>query len=433
VLTDEELLERLQEGLSQLNPREDLVDELRRQAAADGSRPFRRPGLRGAPRRLGRGLGLAVGPVVAVIIAVAALTLAGHHDATTPLATNRSTSEAPGRDLKSLERDFSFLRRPQTAADRASPPGPEQFATEVPGMPRVGVQGTFVAIPRLTRLVTSQGVAVRVFVARLRSTRVTPASAATTDRVRRFEATLPSYELLGQVAGEGTGVKLLYAFNNEIATAFAAPRHRIFSLVPATVAKVAWTWPRLFNPITLNYNEAATPTAQVHDNIAVSTAPYSAPPPAADWYGTNGQRIRRLTNPDAVGAQFGPGRFRPAPETPLSRQAERDPATANRIVVLPAPWRGAPRRTFLVLFHVLIQGAKYGAQVTGGPHPGCGESPKYARNGPLVGPPRPRGATFAGLLPIAAACAGQYTVSVYVRGLEGRNYPPFGSATLTVK
>jgi hypothetical protein len=228
-------------------------------------------------------------------------------------------------------------------------------------------------------------------------------------------------------------VKLLYAFNEEIATAFAAPQHRIFSLVPTEVAKVGWAWPRLFNPVTLNYNEPATPTAHVHDNIAVSAAPYSPPPPAADWYDTNGQLIRRLTNPNAVSAQFGPGRSRPAPETPLTRQAERDPSTANRIVVLPAPWRGTPRRTFLVLFHVLIQGAKYGVQVTGGPHPGCGQPPKYARNGPLAGPPRPRGGTFEGLLPIAAACPGHYTVSVYVRGLRGRNYPPFGSATLTVK
>lgn len=428
--TDDELIERLRDGLSALNPRDDLVDALRCQAAADGSRPPRRQARLRAPRRLGSGIALAIGPLVAVIIAIAALTLA--HHAATPSPGKPPAGYAPGRDLTSLERDFSFLRRPQTAADRASFPG-EGFATGVPGMARVTVQATLVPIPQLTRLVTSQGVTVRVFVVRVDPTRVIPASAAATGRVRRFEASLPPYELLGQVAGEGTGVKLLYAFTDDVATAFAAPQGRMFSLVPAGVAEVGWAWPRLFNPVTLNYNQAATPTAHVHDDIAVSAAPYSPPPPIADWYDTDGQLIRRLTNPNAVGAQFGPGRYRPAAESPLTRQAERDPSTLNRIVVLPAPWRGAPGRTFVVLFHVLIQGAQYGAQVTGGPRPGCGQSPKYARNGPLPGPPRARGATFEGLLSIAAACPGLYTVSVYVRGLRGRNYPPFGSATLTLK
>lgn len=431
MLTDQELIERLHEGLSHLNPRGDLVDELRRQAAADSSRPLRRAMLRHAPRRLGTVLGLAVGPLVAVIIGIAALTLAGHH-AATPSATKPPTSYAPRRDLKSLERDFPFLRRPQTAADRASLARPGGFSTAVPGMPpRVTVQATFVPIPQLTRLVTSHGVTVRVFVVRVEPTRVIPASAATAGRVRRFEASLPPYELLGQVAGEGSGLKLLYAFNEDILTAFAAPQHRLFSLVPASVATVGWAWPRLFNPLTLNYNKAATLTAQVHDNIAVSAAPYSPPPPIADWYDTNGQLIRRLTNPDAAGAQFDRGRSRPAPETARTRQAERDPSTPNGIVVVPAPQD--PEGTFLVLFHVLIQNAKYGARVTGGPHPGCVHLPRWARNGSLNGPPAPRGGTFNGFLPMAGSCPGHYTINVYVRGLRGRNYPPFGSATLTVK
>jgi hypothetical protein len=182
----------------------------------------------------------------------------------------------------------------------------------------------------------------------------------------------------------------------------------------------------------LSYNQPATATARVHDNIAVSTAPYSPPPPVADWYDTNRQLIRRLTNPDAGGAQFGPGRSRPAPETVLTRQAEQHPSTPNRIVVLPSPKQRPSDNTFLVLFHVLIQGAKYGAHVTGGPHPGCIHLPAYARDGTLGGIPASRGGTFQGVLPMSGSCAGHYTITVYVRGAGGHNYPPFGSATFSL-
>jgi hypothetical protein len=142
--------------------------------------------------------------------------------------------------------------------------------------------------------------------------------------------------------------------------------------------------------------------------------------------------MQRLTNPNAAGAQFGPGRYQPAPETALTRQAEHDPSTPNRVVVIPAQTRSATATTFLVLFHVLIQGAKYGARVTGGPHPGCVQLPAYARDGALGGVPAPRGGTFGGVLPMTSSCSGHYTVSVYVRGPNRHNYPPFGSATLTV-
>lgn len=432
MLTDEQLIERLRVALSPLNPRADLVDELRRQAAVDMSRPPRQWTPLRASRRLGGGIALAAGPLIAVIIAVAALAFAGHH-ATTPSATMPPPSLSPGRDLKSLERAFPFLRRPQTASDRKPLPDPGGYSRAVPGMPHATVQTKFYPVSQLTRLVTSQGVTVRVFVVHVKPTRVIPVSAAATDRVRRFEASLPPYELLGQVAGEGTGVKLLYAFHDGIATAFAAPHHRMFSLVPAGVAEVRWAWPRLFNSATLDYDAAATASARAHENLAVSAAPYSPPPPTADWYDTTGQLIRRLTNPDAAGAQFGPGRHQPAPESTLTRQAEQHPSTPNRIVVVEAPQRGGAGNIFLVLFHVLIQGAKYGVQITGGPHPGCVRLPAYARNGTLGGIPAPRGGTFQGVLPMAGSCPGHYTVRVYVRGLRQRSYPPFGSAPLTVR
>ena len=209
---------------------------------------------------------------------------------------------------------------------------------------------------------------VRVFVVRVVPTHVIPAAAAATGPVRRFVASLPSYELVGRVSGEGTGVKLLYAFNDEIATGFAAPRHRVFALVPTAVARVVWRWPRLFDSATLGYSQAVSRSAVVHDNIAVTASPYDRPPSIATWYGSDLRVLRRNGNPNAASGQYGPGRSRPSVPTTVTRRAEHDPSTPNRVVVVRAQ-SGAPS-TFLVLFHVLIHGAEYGAHVSG-PHPGC--------------------------------------------------------------
>jgi hypothetical protein len=54
-------------------------------------------------------------------------------------------------------------------------------------MPRAAVQTRFYPLSQLTRLVTSHGVTIRVFVVHVKPTRVIPASAGATDRVRRFE------------------------------------------------------------------------------------------------------------------------------------------------------------------------------------------------------------------------------------------------------
>ena len=108
MLSDEELIMRLREGLSPLHPKADLVLELRRHASPSPSQSRWRWMPRRYPRRLGAGLALAAGPLVAVIVGLAALVLVGHH------AHAPSPTDARARDLKSLERDFPFLRRPQT-------------------------------------------------------------------------------------------------------------------------------------------------------------------------------------------------------------------------------------------------------------------------------------------------------------------------------
>jgi hypothetical protein len=301
-------------------------------------------------------------------------------------------------------------------------------------MPRVTVNGTLFPIPQLTRLVTADGLAVRVFVVRVVPTRVVPPAAAAARRVRRFEASLRRYELLGRLPGAGRGPYALFAAQQ--LTAFPAPGHRIFSLVPARVTAVRWSWPRLFNPRTLNYDPPTTLTARVHNNLAIAATSEAEPPSIGVWYNAAGRAVRRLTNPDAVGAQFGPGRSTPGPETALTRAAERDPSTPNRVVAIPAPSIPAPQparaRAFLVLFHVLIQHAEYGVRVTGGPHPGCVRPPAYGRGTSLPGPPAPRGGTFRGLLSLAGSCPGDYTISAYVRGPHGVNHRAFGSAAITI-
>ena len=437
MLTDQELIDRLRGGLSVLEPRADLFDELVRQTHLDRLRSRALPGTRRRGRRLASGLVLAASVLVVVIVGAAALRLTGHRSASAPEgATTRVTQPLAGRDLAALKRAFPFLLRPQTPADRTASPAQAGFAMAVSRAPRATLWATLAPVPTLTRLVTSEGVTVRVFVARVVVTRVRPASAASLPVVRRAEARLPRYELLGQTAGRGAGSQVLYDTRSGQLTAFTAPGHRIFALVPTGVARVRWSWPRLFNPVSLAYDPPGTLNTTVRDNLAVGVSDNVTPPPVAEWFNTAGQETQRLTNPDAAGAQFGPGRDRPGPETTLTRKAEQDPATPNRIAVLPAPQAptSAQHNSFLVLFHVLIQGAKYGVHITGGPHPGCIHLPyPYERTGRLGGIPAPRGGTFQGILPMAGSCPGTYTLNVYVRQLRGHTYPPFGTAQLTVK
>lgn len=300
MLSDDELIERLRLGLSVLQPRADLIEELHRAAdRADRADRFRRIRTRGGYRRLGTGLALALGVLVVVLVAGAALTLSGRRAGNTRTAAG----SAAGADLSGLERAFPFLLRPQTAADRAATPDNSQIGQIVSRRPTVIVLTKLVALPRLTRLVTSQGITVRVFVARLVVARVDPASASSTGPVRRFEASLPPYELAGQLPGQ-SGPQLVYARvhapGQVMLTAYPASGHRIFSLVPADVTDVHWAWPRARNATAPNGTGARTVTAHVHDNLAISVAPETTTPRLAEWYDGAGHIVRRLTAPDPM-------------------------------------------------------------------------------------------------------------------------------------
>ncbi len=78
-------------------------------------------------------------------------------------------------------------------------------------------------------------------------------------------------------------------------------------------------------------------------------------PPAMIWYGSNGQVVKRIGDV-AAAARVTPLRA-PAPETALSRAAERNPATPNPVWVTPS--QGDARTAFRVRFRVQLNGAEY--------------------------------------------------------------------------
>jgi hypothetical protein len=130
----------------------------------------------------------------------------------------------------------------------------------------------------------------------------------------------------------------------------------------------------------------------------------------------------------------------PGPETRQSRAAERDPATPNKVSVVPtvttlrAVARGSAPAFF---FNVLLNGRTYFARVTGGPRPAC-VRPQSARaslgiRGPL-GERSVRGSTYEDGVPLGVIrCRGTYRLSVSVLDAHNHPYPPFGSATFIVR
>jgi hypothetical protein len=123
----------------------------------------------------------------------------------------------------------------------------------------------------------------------------------------------------------------------------------------------------------------------------------------------------------------------PGPETPLSRAAERDPSTPNRVWVTPST--GGPDTTFVLHFRVLLNDADYNYQLSGTHCPAI-----TANGGGGGGSTDLRGRIWSDGLDAVAGqtwCRGTYHLSATVMDL-GRygmlEYPakPFGTATFTV-
>jgi len=233
------------------------------------------------------------------------------------------------------------------------------------------------------------------------------------------------------------------------------PGGKIVAVVPDGVARVSWSWPREFDSDALRSAPPVTVSAPVHGNVAVAAAAalfVSNPqelPETVVRYAAGGSVLARFTVPLNAGANYEtvPSESRtPGPETPQSRRAERDPSTPNRVVIFPSVTtlsliRRGPGPGPDFFFKALLNYRSYFLRLTGGPRPDCVQSyPRapagqgYGQTFSALGEPTVRGDTFMGGVPLSViGCAGTYRLSVSVLGSHNRPYPPFGSATFTVR
>jgi hypothetical protein len=472
VLTDEQFIDELRSALrtDRRDPPPDLLERIHADLALDepGSRrhqhvpaPDRAEnarsrlalGIQGQHRRMTvGGIVSAFSAIVAIVIAVGALALLGHD-------RQRSSNTTGARSERQLVGEYAVLRRPQTAADR-NDAGP----LDLPARTYAFVQGhqalrlEYTDIPSLTRVVRQDGVEVSLFVvhitlSRALSAKVHPATvpgvvqigapgrAQISNRLRGLEG----YSLWARVAGAPDRHPRLVSSTASftILPAVPAPADSIIAVVPDNVARVDWTWPRQFNTTTLKYDPPLAIRAAAHNNVAIASAARDLPPAAATWEAADGRLLARIRSSEPASDQYS-GRVvaKPAPETALSRRAERDPSTPNRVVI--APDVGSLSTTFNVFFRALLTGRDYLQRITGGPHPGCvkpipphefGKAGQYGTE--LYGDSRSisytvRGETFSSLVQNAVSCPGTYRLSISVLNDRDQPYPRFGSATFMV-
>lgn len=461
----------------------ELGDELERivREAPAGSPPRRRDRARGRLDRLATGAPRAVAPALGVLVVVAVVV--GAVLLVRPAARNSSTA-ATGSGLHQLLSEYAVLRRPQTVADRsdagAAPKlgGSEGFsAAQGPtrGHPTLGYAVRIIglahyrAVPEQTRVVNVDGLRVSLFVEQLVHVHTLPKATlsgndpkgaapevtrARLEQMQREANAGPGYILLARVGGP-TGVLVPIApargRGGVERASLAGPGGKIVAVVPDGVARVSWSWPRQFDADALSFLPPVTVSAAAQENVAVAAAPArfassaNATPETVVRYGADGDVLARFAAPGTpAGTDVMPANDRqtPGPETPQSRRAERDPSTPNPVVIVPAVTaRGSANNGPLFFFKPLLNDRSYLLRLTGGPRPRCVKSdPGVAGGEGYVqiltepGAPNVRGDTFEGSVPLLViGCAGTYRLSVSV--LTGRNqpYPPFGSATFTVR
>jgi hypothetical protein len=205
---------------------------------------------------------------------------------------------------------------------------------------------------------------------------------------------------------------------------------RVTLVVPDGVARVKFVLPRQPNPLQYGapiYPHSLTVTAPVHGNVAAVQLPRTIPegPFPMIWYAADGHLIKRIGNLAGVNRVFPTPR--PGPETALSRAAERDPSTPNRVWVTPSV--GGPQTAFKVHFQVLLNGAGYEYRLTGTRCPGI-----TVNGGDGGGTEDLRGRTWSDVVNAVGGqtwCPGTYHLSVTIMGR--RLARPFGTTTFTVK
>ena len=164
-------------------------------------------------------------------------------------------------------------------------------------------------------------------------------------------------------------------------------------------------------------------------------------------YAADGSFLARLSDPNNSPRVYQTATYdrqTPGPETAQSRRAERNPATANTVAVVPniVTLRSARLGPGAQLFFkVLLNHRDYFLRLSGGPHAGCVKANPQDPGGPGYGQVlRPlaqqtvRGDTYEAAAPLGTiSCPGKYRVSISVLKDANRPYPSFGSANLTVR
>jgi hypothetical protein len=470
-----------------------LVDLAARTYGTDnhhGQRSILAPTIRALIRVIVLACAVAV-PVAIALAAVLLLRPAHHH----PTANTTGNTEA------SLLAQYAVLRRPQTAADRTDAgPAPGRGGTSnfgggqgpTPGVETlhysVHVTGlaSLVDVPALTRVVSVGGVQVSLFVEHLVPSHTLPkatvtgndpkdaAPLVTPQALRRLQSrsnTGTGYYLIARVGVAGP-IRVIVRPATTPTTArakrFAAqsagvrgvdsaslsgPHGTIVAVVPDGVARVTWSWPREFDSQTLTYLPPTMISAPVQNNVAVATAPTrfaegeKIGPETVIRYAADGSMLARFTDQSNSASVYQNTTYSsgaPGPETAESRRAERDPATPNRIAIVPTTVtlrsiEFGPGPQFF--FKALLSHRVYFTRVTGGARPDCIKSNPRFSDGTSNGAdlrtfaqPTVRGNTFSGGIAgsINISCRGVYRLSVSVLNSNNKPYPPFGSATFSV-
>ena len=366
------------------------------------------PGRRPARRRSSLGAFAAVVLAgVAVVVAFGALVSLRGHTPARPASSPHPVAAVPGR--RQLIDILGVLRRPQTKADlspwvqralRVSPFG----APDVALIRRAGV--------------TPWGSGIVLIPTKPSGGRF-PAFRARSQEGIDFEvdgggsccATASDIATYGDVAIGGAGRSF----------AGGSTQTRFTVLVPDGVATVQFVMPHPPDPVATVHENAAA--VQVSQGCCTGGVPMI-------WRAADGHVVNRVGGAEPRVA----APARPGPETALSRAAERNPSTPNRVWVTPSA--GGPHTHFKVHFQVLLNDADYSYALSGTRCPGI-----TLNGGGGGGTNDVRGRIWSDAVDAVAGqtwCPGTYHLSATIMDL-GRygnlKHParPFGTATFTVK
>ena len=401
-------------------------------------------------------LGAVVAAAIAgssVLLALGAVILLGGHARPTPVPAAAAASRRQLIDI------LGVLRRPQTAADR----NPTLLRELGRSGPALALLGGTPDMP-LIRLAGVTPWGQKVFVVPLKPPTAQPV-ARTLRRFPRFPRSLAHLMLSHRPAGET--VELFAGGGDSPETAAqveasgtallegapgGAPKRdpglqapvRGVVLVPDGVAKIAILLPRQQIPGDPPYAHPLTVDVPIHDNVGwfeVNRYIDAVGFEHMIWYGPSGVVVKRIGYPADLNRVLEPPK--PSPATARSRRAERDPSTPNPVRAVPSS--GGPHTTFAIEFRLLLNGGAYQFLFSGPGGAGCrGHTPSRGGGGVGGGPDDIRGQVFSepfgpsnGAPTETAWCPGTYHVKVSAFDVPGphlgRMYPPFGTATFTVR